>query len=183
MPHPLNCSVARACMDRASDDGLSAPDQARLEAHLALCELCRQEWATQVRLDRAARRWAAPASEDDPGAAFNAQVLARIAALPAARPPLWLPLAVALALGLLLTFLPAAARPDLGWLTASARLLPGWLAANLSGLPGDAVGLLTAGSGHALPAVWIWGILTAAALTNGLFCVRAARSQARRALP
>lgn len=181
MTQPLTCSVARACMDRASDDLLDAPERACLEAHLALCEPCRREWAAQTRLDRAARHWAAPAPGDDPGAAFNAQVLARIAALPAARPSLWLPLAVAFSLGLLLIFLPAAARPDLAWLTVSARLLPGWLAANLSGLPGAASGLLTAGS--ALPAVWIWGILTAAALTNGLFCVHAARSQARRALP
>ncbi len=182
MTKPLTCSAACVCMALASDDILNTLERTRLEAHLAACEACRRVWEAQSRLDRAARHWAASASEDNPGADFNTRVLAQISNLPAARPALWLPLAVALVLASVLVFLPAAVRPDFGWLASSARLLPGWLAGNLSGLPADTSSLLTAGSVLAMRPIWVWGVLGAAALMNGLFCVRAARNQRRRVL-
>lgn len=189
----MTCRAALALIEQASDAALAPRDRAGLDTHLAVCAACRRASEAHRRLSQAARRWAAPSPADDPGAAFNARVLAQVSVRPAPRLSAWLPLAATVAVLVVLAMLPDPLRPspgwpETGWLVASARLLPGWLAANLSALPAAGTGLgdalLSSGSQNILQARagWVWGVLAAAALLNAA-CAHAARSRARRSLP
>lgn len=181
----MNC---RSCRDQIQEslDGLVTPaERARLDAHLADCAACRREWDAQRTLARASGRWARALPQDDPGDAFNAAVLARIAARPApmpTRPLVWLPLAATALLLVLLAWLPGPLWPGLGAVGAAARQTPGWLLSNLRGIPADASaswGALTAGV--PVPS-WTWAALLGSVAANALFCVQARQARTRGSL-
>ena len=180
----MNCRSAEDEIQKSLDGLLTPGERAGLDAHLAACAACRHAWDAHRRLARAAGRWTRP--QDDPGDAFTAQVLARIAArsVPASlQRSLWLPLAATALLLALLFWLPDPFRPGLDAVGVAARQTPGWLVTNLRGVPADAFtvwGALTVGG--AVPS-WAWAALSAAAVVNGIFCAQVRRVQMRRSFP
>jgi anti-sigma factor RsiW len=181
----MTCRSAEEEIQKSLDGALTPGERARLDAHLTQCSACRRAWDAHRLLARASGRWAQPAPEDDPGDAFTAEVMARIAARPVPTPvpqSLWLPLVASALLLALLAWLPGLLWPGLESLGLAARQTPGWLLTNLRAVPGDASsawGALTAGL--ALPA-WVWAALPAVAVVNAMFCVQARLSYARRSL-
>lgn len=123
---------------------------------------------------------------DDPGDAFTAEVLARIAARPmptSVHQPLWLPLAATILLFALLAWLTGPFWPSLDIVSVAARQTPGWLLSNLRGVPADAFtiwGTLTMG---VLIPSWVWAALPAVAVVNGMFCAQTRQAHARRSFP
>lgn len=182
----MNCRSAEDEIQKLLDGSLTPDERARLDAHVATCATCRRTWDEHRLLARAAGRWTRPRPDDDPGDAFTAQVLARIAVrpVPAAGPPmLWLPLAATILLLALLVWLPGLFWPRLNTMSVAARQTPDWLLTNLHGVPGDALavwGTLT--TGVPIPS-WVWAALPAVAVVNGMFCVRARQAQTQRSLP
>lgn len=180
----MNCRSAEDEIQKSLDGALTPDERARLDAHVAFCTVCRRTWDEHRLLARAAGRWTRP--EDDPGDAFTAQVLARIASRPAPAPSqslIWLPLAATILLLVLLAWLTGPIWPSLDTVAASARQTPGWLLTNLRGVPGDAFtawGALTAGV--PIPS-WVWAALTAVTAVNGMFCVQARQAHGRRSPP
>ncbi len=181
----MTCQSAEEEIQKSLDGAMTPGERARLDVHLASCAACRQARDAHRRLARAAGRWARPTPEDDPGEAFTAQVLARIAARPApipSRPLVWLPLAATILLLALFAWLPSLIWPGLDTLGVAVRRTPGWLLTNLRAVPGDASGAWAAlTTGLALPA-WVWAALPAVAVVNAMFCVQARLSYARRSL-
>lgn len=182
----MNCRSAKDQIQKSLDTALTPGEGARLDAHLASCAACRQARDEHRRLARAARRWARPQPEDDPGDAFTAEVLARIAARPARVPTrslVWMPLAATSLLLALLLRLPGLLRPSLDSVGIAALQTPGWLAANLRGVPGDALVVWsTLTTGVSLPP-WAWAALLAAAVVNGMLCIQARQTRIQRSLP
>ena len=182
----MNCRSAEEEIQKSLDGVLTPGERARLDAHLSSCAACRRAWDEHRLLARAAGRWTRPLPQDDPGDAFTAQVLARIAARPAPAPSqalIWLPLAATALLLACLAWLPGLLWPGLDTVGVAARQAPGWLVTNLRGVPADAFavwGALTAGT--PIPS-WVWAALPAAAVVNGIFCVQARQAQTRRSLP
>ncbi len=177
----MNCRSAEDEIQKSLDGALTPGERARLDAHVASCAGCRRAWNEGRLLARAAGRWARLRPSDDPGDAFNAQVLARIAIRPApSGPALWLPLAATILPLALLVWLPGLLPPGLGTLSDTARQTPEWLAANLRGVPADAFAVWGAVTvGVSVPS-WAWAALLAAVIVNGMFCVQA---QTRRGVP
>jgi len=180
----MNCRSAEDEIQKSLDGALTPGERARLDAHLASCAACRRAWDEHRLLARAAGRWVRP--QDDPGDAFTAATLARIAARPVLtshQPLIWLPLAATILLLSFLVWLPGLFWPSLDTVGVAARRTPGWLLTNLRGVPADAFtawGALTAG----LPVPsWVWAALPAVTVVNGMFCVQARQAQARRRLP
>jgi len=182
----MTCRTADLVIQEALDGALSPAARARLDAHLLSCAFCRQALDSQRVLGRVAGRWARPRPEDDPGAAFNDAVLARISARPAPAPSprllLWLPLAATMVLLVLLLSLPGLLPPGLNALGGAARQTPGWLLANLRGVPADASGAWGALTAGVPLHLWVWPAFLAALATNALFCVRARQADAPRSL-
>ncbi len=182
----MNCRSAEDEIQKSLDGALTPGERARLDAHVASCPACRRAWDEGRLLARAAGRWARPRPSDDPGDAFTAQVLARIASRPVpapGQPPVWLPLAATILMFALLVWLPGLLWPSLDTLSVAARQTPDWLITNLRGVPADAFtawGALT--RGIPIPG-WVWATLLLAAAVNGMFCVQARQAQTRRSLP
>lgn len=182
----MNCRSAEDEIQKSLDGSLTPDERARLDAHVATCATCRRTWDEHRLLARAAGRWARPRPSDDPGDAFTAQVLARIAAHPVpapGQPPVWLPLAVTTLLIALLAWLPGLLWPGLDAVSVAARQTPDWLLSNLRGVPADAFtawGVLT--MRVPVPS-WGWAALVLATAVNGMFCVQARQAQTRRSLP
>ncbi len=179
----MNCRSAEEEIQKSLDSALSPAERARLDAHVASCAACRRSWDEHRVLARAAGRWARPRTEDDPGDAFNAAVLARISARPVpANRSFWLPLAATLLLLVFLVWLPGLLWPGLDTVGGAARQTPGWLLSNLRGVPDDAFGAWgTLTAGVPVPP-WAWAALLAVAAANGMFCVQARQAHALRGL-
>lgn len=179
----MNCRSAEDEIQRSLDGALTPGERARLDAHVASCAACRRAWDEHRLLARAAGRWTRP--QDDPGNAFTAEVLARIAARPATVPSrslIWLPLTATTLLFALLVWLPGLLWPSLDTVGVAARQTPGWLLSNLRGVPADAFtiwGTLT--MGVPTPS-WVWAALPAVAVVNAMFCVQTRQAHARRSL-
>ena len=182
----MNCRSAEDEIQKSLDGVLTPGERARLDAHPASCAACHRAWDEQRLLARAAGRWMRPLPADDPGDAFTAQVLGRIAARPvptSRQPPVWLPLAATILLLTLLAWLPGLLWPSLDTVGFTARQTPGWLLSNLRGVPADAFmawGALT--TGVPVPS-WVWAALPAVAVVNGMFCVQARQAHLGRRLP
>ena len=181
----MTCRTAEEEIQKSLDGLLTPEERARMDAHLASCAACRRDWDAHRALARVAGRWVRPGPQDDPGDAFTAAVLSRIAARPvfaSSSRPLWLPLAATVFLIVLLTWLPGLLLPGLDTVGIAARQTPGWLLSNLRGLPSDAStiwGALTAG----VPVrSWVWPALLAVVAANGMFCARARQAHTLRDL-
>ena len=119
---------------------------------------------------------------EQPADVFTRQVLDRIAARPASaqnRLDLWRPLVALSLTAAVAGLLPHAALGGLADLGTMARALPDWLLTLGRALPDQALSLWH--SGQALPSlpIWLWGVLPAAGLLNGLFLARAAQLRRR----
>jgi anti-sigma factor RsiW len=182
----MTCRTGDEEIQKLLDGLLTAQERERLDAHLVSCDTCRQALAAQRLLARAAGSWARPTLEDDPGEAFNTQVLMQIAAQSSqaqTSSSLWLPsIATACLIGLL-AFLPNVIGPGVEALGFSARQMPDWLLTNLRAVPGAAATV-----SHMLPTFaplpgWTWSVLLAIIAVNGIFYRQARLSQSRRSLP
>jgi anti-sigma factor RsiW len=182
----MTCRTGDEEIQKLLDGMLTAQERARLDAHLISCDTCRQALAAHRLLARVGGSWARPTLEDDPGEAFNAQVLMRIAAQSSQAPAsssLWLPLLATACLIGLLAFLPNVIGPGLEALGLSARQMPDWLLTNLRLVPEAAATV-----SHVLPIFaplpgWTWSVLLAIVAVNGIFYRQACLSQSRRSLP
>ena len=175
----MNCRFLQELIQKSLDEGLTATDRTKADAHLVGCAACRVAWGEQHRLSRLAGRWVAKAGEtEQPADLFTRQVLDRIAARPAlvpSRPDFWRPLA---ALGLMvgaLAFLPHSALSSLPDLGMTARAMPDWLLTLGRALPGEAVAVWRSGQVFPTLPTWLWGVLPAAGLLNGLCLARTRR--------
>jgi predicted anti-sigma-YlaC factor YlaD len=180
----MNCRSAEDEIQKSLDGALTPGQRARLDAHVASCAACRRAWDEGHLLARAAGRWIRP--RDDPGDAFTAQVLARIAARPtptSVYQSFWLPLAATILLFALLAWLPGLLWPSVDTVGVAACQTPGWLVTNLRGLPADAFTVWGAlMTGVPMPS-WVWAALAAVVVVNAMFCVQTRQAHARRSLP
>lgn len=179
----MNCHSLQDLVQKSLDEGLTPTDRAKTDAHLSACAVCRVAWEEHHRLSRLAGRWV-PRAEPTETAAdlFTRQVLDRISAQPAPlpnRPDFRWPLAALCLLAFALAFLPHTALSGLPDLGTSARALPVWLLNLARALPGDVLSAWR--SGQALPTLpaWLWAVLPAAGLLNGLFLARATQTRRR----
>lgn len=175
----MNCRSPQELIQKSLDEGLTPADRAKADAHLSACAACRAAWDEHHRLSRLAARWVPKAEPTETAAdLFTRQVLDRIAArtVPApSRPDFRWPLAALCLLAVALAFLPHPALGGLPDLGTSVRALPGWLLTLGRALPGDVLSAWHVG--QALPALplWLWAVLPAAGLLNGLFLARTRR--------
>ena len=182
----MTCRTADEEIQKLLDGLLTATERERLDVHLTTCAACRVTLAEQRSLALAAGRWVRPTPEENPGEAFNAQVLMRIAAQSSQAPAsssLWLPLLATACLIGLLAFLPNVIGPGFEALGLSARQMPNWLLANLRAVPEAAAAV-----SHVMPTFaplpgWTWSVLLAIVAVNGVFYRQARLSQSRRSLP
>lgn len=172
----ITCRQAEEEIQKSLDQDLTLPERERLDAHLDCCEACRHAWAELHLLTRAGRRWASPTLADDPGEAFNAQVLARLVTRPVPiSPPIWLPLlATCLLLGLF-AWLPGFGETSGQTIASAVHQTPSWLGVELHSLSWDAFApWVSSLSSLPLPG-WTWSVLLAIGMVNGAFCVQARR--------
>ena len=181
----MNCRMAEEEIQKSLDGILRHSERERLDAHLASCAACRQAWAEYRLLARAAGRWAHPTHEDDPGEAFNARVLARIAVqtTPAPASSLWwLPLTATLCLMVLLAWLPGLHWASGEVIGATARQTPAWFWTNLHTVSWNSV-TAWASPYTAIPLPnWTWGVLLVIGAVNAAFYRQARLSQSQRSL-
>ena len=170
----MNCQTAEEEIQKSLDRTLTPQERGHLDTHLETCASCRSAWSEHRRLSRAAGLWARPTAQDDPGEAFNASVLSRLAARPQTQSaPIWLPLSVTLGIFTLFAWLPGLYGAGGEVIGAAARQTPAWLWANLHGFSWDAFASSAASlTAFHLPS-WTWSVLLAIGVINGAFCLQA----------
>ncbi len=160
----MNCRNADYQMQRALDAPLTAPERARLDAHLSACPACRRAWEEYRWLSRDASAWAArPASSETPAAEFTARVLARLESRPVPV-PVWPRLLPAVASAVLLLALSP---------LIPLRLPPVPHFGTVWASPG-----LWASAQGVFAARWAEALLAPALVINTLFVLRARRRTA-----